>query len=77
MPNVQRMETLKAVHVLESYGFENITVKGKDTQDPSDIGVVMEQVPDPGQDVLVTDEITIMTGDPKDSEGSACMRVVK
>lgn len=75
MPDIQRMQVLEALDVLESRGFENITIKGQDTQDPDEVGVVLEQIPAPRQEVSTTAEISIITGDPVITEGATtCSR---
>ena len=71
MPDVRGERFEQAQATLASEGFSNIRLRQESTNDPSELGRVLDQSPSPGRSVSTDDQITLTVGTPSGSGSSS------
>ena len=69
MPDVRGERFEQAQATLAGEGFSNIELRQESTNDPSELGRVLDQSPSPGRSVSADDQITLTVGTPSGSAG--------
>ena len=69
MPDVRGERFEQAQATLAGEGFSNIRLRQESTNDPSELGRVLDQSPSPGRSVSADDQITLTVGTPSGSAG--------
>ena len=71
MPDVRGERFEQAQATLAGEGFSNIRLRQESTNDPSELGRVLDQSPSPGRSVSTDDQITLTVGTPSGSGSSS------
>jgi serine/threonine-protein kinase len=71
MPDVRGDRIDQAQAALAGAGFSNIRVRQESTNDPSELGRVLDQSPSPGKSVSTDDQITLTVGTPGGGSSSS------
>ena len=69
MPDVRGDRFEQAQAALDADGFSDIGVQPEATDDPGEVGRVLDQSPSPGRSVSTDDQVTLIVGQPSGSAG--------